>query len=311
MTKSHFAEPTGGIRSFAARASASRRLRTLYASAKALPIVGALARHAVSRLVPRGRRVWLKPRTGLAQGLWLDVDPRYDPDYMDGSGESMVQKTIAERLCAGGTFYDVGAHIGFFSLIAARLVGELGAVFAFEADRSNAARIEQQVLRNRFNQITVLPVAVWSESGIVHFQRDSDFSGRYSGSVAGTFVRTGARESVEVEALTLDAFSESHRAPTLVKIDVEGGEIDVLRGAARLLAATRPVVVCEVHIRENAPWVEAYFADRSYSVQWLTSEYGMERHLLALPACDPADPAHAGDSPTGQHSSVVQRSRTI
>lgn len=273
----------GGILSFAARASASRQLRTLYASAKALPILGKVARRAAAHLLPRGRRVWLKPRTGLAQGLWLNVDPRYEPDYLDGSCESMVQKVIVERLCDGGTFYDVGAHIGFFSLIAARLVGESGAVFAFEADRTNAARIEQQVLRNRFAQINVLPVAVWSESGSVRFERNSEFSARYSGSVIGTCAGAGAGESIETMAVTLDAFSESHRVPTLVKIDVEGGEIEVLRGAARLLAATRPVVVCEVHRQETAPWIEAYFAERHYLLEWLTTEFRLERHLLALP----------------------------
>lgn len=218
----------------AARASLSLPLLSLYASIQALPVLGNLARRLVASALPRGCRVWAQPRAGMAQGLWLNVDPRFESEYAQGAYEASIQKALAEQLGEGGTFYDVGAHIGFFSLIAARLVGESGAVFAFEADPENAGRIERHAQRNGFIQVRVFPLAVWSRSGPLRFQRASEFSSHNQGSVVGTGVEVGAPATIEVLALSLDAFAESHKGPTLIKIDVEGGEIEVLRGAEHL-----------------------------------------------------------------------------
>ena len=267
----------------AARASLSLALQSLYASVRALPVLGRLARRLVARALPRGCRVWIPARAGLAQGLWLNVDPRFEREYAQGSYETAIQKALAEQLCEGGTFYDVGAHIGFFSLIAARLVGESGAVFAFEADPGNAGRVEQQVLRNGFPQITVCPLAVWSRCGTLRFQSGAVFSSHNQGSVVGTGGEAGAAAAIEVNALSLDAFAESHRAPTLVKIDVEGGEIEVLRGAERLFSKVRPTLICEVHDWGFMEFIESYLAEKQYSLQWLTRESQFPCHLLAQP----------------------------
>ena len=274
-----FVSVANPFRSLAACASISPRLRRLYAWAKFLPGIGPIARGAATRLLPHGSRVWLQPSAGLARGLWLNVDPRYDPDYVSGTSESAIQVVLSKCLNEGHTFYDVGAHAGFLSLIAARLVGKTGAVFAFEPDPVNATRIEQQTLRNGLGQITVFPVAVWSTCGVVHFQHNSDFSGRYSGFVTE---ECPGRRTCEVEAVTLDVFAQTHAAPTLVKIDVEGGEAEVLRGATRLFADAHPVVICEIHKRETAPSVETFFVGQGYKVRWLPSEFG-ERHILAEP----------------------------
>jgi FkbM family methyltransferase len=214
----------------------------------------------------------------------LNVDPRYEGDYAQGSYETTIQKTLAELLCEGGTFYDVGAHIGFISLIAARLVGESGAVFAFEADPENAGRLEQHVLRNGFTQITVFPLAVWSRSGTLRFQRASEFSSHNQGSVVGSCGEAGAPGIIEVNAQSLDAFAESHRSPALVKIDVEGGEVEVLRGAERLFSKARPALICEAHDRGSMEFIESYLAEKQYSLRWLTCGSGFPRHLLAEPA---------------------------
>jgi FkbM family methyltransferase len=194
-----------------------------------------------------------------------------------------IQKALAEQLGEGGTFYDVGAHIGFFSLIAARLVGESGAVYAFEPDPENAERIEQQVRPNGFTQIRVLPLAVWSRSGTLRFQRASEFSSHNQGTVVGTGVEVGAPATIEVSATSLDAFAKDHRSPTLVKIDVEGGEVETLRGAERLFSEARPVLICELHDRVSMDFMESHLAEKQYSLQWLTRESRFPRHLLAQP----------------------------
>ena len=281
MIHSHIAESDGRVWAPVARASFSPRLRSLYGFVQALPALRGIARSLVARVLPPGSRVWMPARAGLARGLWLNVDPRYEYDYVEGPYEPILQQVLAEQLHEGATFYDVGAHIGFFSLIAARLVGESGAVFAFEADPENARRIKQHISKNAPAQIEVSPVAVWSQSGNIRFQRGSEFSSHNTGSIV-----TGrdAGATIEVEAVTLDEFAENHRAPTLIKVDVEGGEIHVLRGAVRLFSNTRPALFCEVHNQKASGLVESYLAQWRYSLRWLTGEADSRRHLLAQPS---------------------------
>ena len=267
----------------AAYASLSPRLQSLYAFVQTLPVLGGLARKVVAISLPRGSRVWIQARAGLARGLWLNLDPRFDREFAQGFYEPAIQKILAEHLGEGGIFYDVGAHIGFISLIAARLVGESGAVFAFEADPENAGRIKQHVLRNGFAQISVFPLAVWSQSGTLRFQRSSELSGHKQGAVVGAGGEAPALEMIEVKALSLDEFVESHRTPTLIKIDVEGGEIEVLRGAERIFSKAMPTLICEVHNQGALEFTESYLAEKHYSVQWLSCGPEFPRHLLAEP----------------------------
>jgi FkbM family methyltransferase len=276
-----------------AAVSLSPKLRGLYRYVRNVPGLGGIVQRTASRLLPRGRRVWVQVRLGLAQGLWLNVDPRYDNEYVEEVYEPALQEVLAAHLGRGGSFYDVGAHIGFFSLIAARLVGESGAVFAFEPDPENARRIEQHSLRAGFPQICVLPVAVWSQSTTVPFQHNCDFSSHNTGFVGTWSPERSLEETIKVKAVTLDEFAESHRAPTLIKVDVEGGEVDVLKGAERIFSKARPALICEVHNQDASSSVEAYLAEKGYSLQWLDREADSRRHLLAQPRVTDASVAHA------------------
>src|ERR1019366_5321984 len=130
---------------WAGRASMSLRLQNLYALVQGVPLLGELARRVVAHALPHGTRVWAQTRVGLAKGLWLNLDPRFERHYAEGYYEPAIQKILAEKLSSGGTFSDAGGHIGFVSLIAARLVGDSGAVYSFEADPENAGRINQHV----------------------------------------------------------------------------------------------------------------------------------------------------------------------
>jgi len=89
----------------------------------------------------------------------------------EGGGEPEVQAALVKLLRPGMTFYDVGANIGFFSLLAARLVGKTGRVVAFEADPDVAARLREHAARNEFSWLGVEQKAVWSEARSVFFER--------------------------------------------------------------------------------------------------------------------------------------------
>jgi FkbM family methyltransferase len=217
----------------------------------------------------------------MAAGLVLSVDPRYEAGYAAGEHEAPLLTSLANHLKCGDVLYDVGAHIGFISLFAARLVGSEGKVYAFEADPENSKRILEHVRMNTSSQIEVVPTAVWSECTTLSFQRDSDSSSRNTGAVSTIAENERRFGVVAVEAVTLDHFVLNHRPPTVVKIDVEGAEEQVLKGAEAIFRNSRPTLICEVHHPGAAESVSKWLALHDYGWNWLTEGESFPRHLVA------------------------------
>jgi len=202
--------------------------------------------------------------------------------YAEGQYEAAVQKALCRYLKPGSVFYDVGAHIGVVSMFGGQLVGTQGMVFAFEADPANASRIEEHLRRNQFNQIQVVPCAVWSSRGRLKFKCASTQSSRNEGAIAADTATSG-EGTIEVEALSLDDFAKEHFPPTLLKIDVEGAEAEILRGSVEVFSRTKPVLICEVHHGQAAEEVAEWLQQRGYTFEWLEDSHQFPCHLLACP----------------------------
>lgn len=262
------------------RLSTSLKVRRLYSALRKLPGIGPVLNRCVRGVLPAGIRVWSRVDAGPGKELWIHLDPRFETDYVSGIYEEAVERTLAQKLRPGSVFYDVGAHIGILSLVAARLVGTHGEVFAFEADPANAARVEEHARRNGLTQIHVVPCAVWSSCGRLRFERASEQSSLNQGAVA-TEQAAITERIIDVQAITLDAFSQEHVPPDLIKIDVEGAEAAVLRGSERIFTTKRPLLICEVHHEDASREVSRWLLDRNYSFQWLEDSPNLPRHLFA------------------------------
>jgi FkbM family methyltransferase len=189
-----------------------------------------LARSAINAAA--GDRVHVvRILSGPARGRRLSLELAQEKAYWLGVYERPVQQILCEVLRPGDLFYDVGAHVGFFSVCAAALGAR---VVAVEPDAANAARLRVNAALNGF-EVRVVEAAAWSESGSVSLERgDSPKEGRVA---PGTGVR----------AVVIDELVEAEGAPVLIKLDVEGAEVEALRGAQRTLERDRPVVLCELH----------------------------------------------------------------
>jgi FkbM family methyltransferase len=231
------------------------------------------------KLVPADTKVWVQIQQGPAQGLWICVNPRTGASVRGGTGEPAVQQALAENLRAGQTFYDLGANIGFFSLMAARLVGPAGRVICFEADPEIAARLRENLAYNKFEQAAVEQKAVWSRAGVIRFARVEPAASpdRGLGHVQAA-ENVDSNTTIEVVAVSLDQYSESHPLPDFVKCDVEGAEVEVFAGAERLLSEKRPGLLVEMHSVENHARLKKKFSELGY----VCSDVD-ENHLLGLP----------------------------
>jgi len=242
--------------------------------------MGRLVHAASYRLSPPGRRTWGTVATGPARGLSLLGDARFDAPYWAGDVEPDVQGELTRLVRPGEVAWDVGAHIGFYSCLLARLVGPLGRVVAFEPDEEAAGALEAAAHRNGLAHVEVRRAAVWSRGGSLLFRPRVDSVEGFHGSVQPDGGRV-------VRATTLDAELAVGPAPALVKIDVEGAEKEVLRRAGRLLREARPAILCEVHLArlgrpELLAAVRGLLESAGYEVCELDPSRS-PRHLVALP----------------------------
>jgi FkbM family methyltransferase len=166
----------------------------------------------------------------------------------------------------GDVVWDVGANIGLFGFASAGLAGRGGQVLAIEPDPwlSDLLHRSAELNRNLECPIYVLPVAVGDQTG--HAMLNIARRGRATNFVSGHQPSTqvgGIREAIRVVTVTLDELLEKWTAPSVVKIDVEGAEASVLRGAARLLRGVRPRILCEVS-DANRKEASGIFRDAGY-----------------------------------------------
>jgi FkbM family methyltransferase len=182
--------------------------------------------------------------SGVGKGL------RFNPgtsnaSYLLGTSEPAVQQVLQELLRPGMVFYDIGANVGFLSVIASRLVGPSGGVVAFEPLEANVHQIEHNARLN-LAAITVIPAALSNEDGA----HDFVVSGSTVGQLAGFQDRDLAAietRTVSVQRLDTICAELKHSSPDLIKIDVEGAEVSVLEGGRATLELKRPILMIELH----------------------------------------------------------------
>ena len=245
-------------------------------SLRNLPVLGKLAHRLSHRILPSDEKVWARVERGPGEGLWLELNPRTGQQYLHGEVEPAIQEILSKRLKPGMVFYDLGANIGFFSLLAARLVGAAGQVFSFEPDPEIAGRLRRNIGRNGFINATVVEAGIWSASGNVNFV-PADLSSPDRG-VGKFVVGESAAAGTPTRCVALDDFICSAPTPDAIKCDVEGAEIEVFRGAEKLLEARHPLILCEMHSATNDKFLREYFGRFGYRLESVD-----DLHVLALP----------------------------
>ena len=163
----------------------------------------------------------------------------YEPDEI---------RFVRGRLQPGDSAIDVGGHIGFFTMHMAAAVGPEGRVYAFEPLDSNASLLERSIAENGFDdRVRFQRAAVGAAPGTatLTFPAETLNSGGAYLLQDGTAALTGNQKKA-VRLVALDAL-ELRRPVRFIKMDVEGAEPQVLRGAARILTEDKPVILSELH----------------------------------------------------------------
>lgn len=231
--------------------------------------------------------VWVQVQAGLSRGIWMRLRLPEETRHWRGEHETQLQEAISAVVRPGAVVYDIGSHVGTIALGTARLVGPLGRVVAFEADPDNAATLRESSLRNHLEGcLEVVDRAAWSYTAGrgIPFRRGGTRRSQGGVEVNGQRPVVGTGEIIMVPAITLDDFVAAGGAsPQLVKIDVEGGEYEVLRGGTNLFQNQRPLIIAEVHHDQAASQIEAWLHQYRYCAQWEIPKEGFPRCLFAWP----------------------------
>jgi FkbM family methyltransferase len=248
-----------------------------YHRIRRVPVLGAAVRRLVDAMVPKRGLLLTRVQSGPLSGTVLELDPRMQIDAVIGRYEAVVQDAIEEALEAGGTAFDIGAHLGYFTLLMASYVGDGGRVVSFEPDPNVARGLQRNVDRNRAKsgaEIVLVSAAVDEEPGLAAFTVGRETSrGRLSS-------RQG---DLEVDVTTLDDVWDDFGRAALVKIDVEGREVGVLSGGERALKARHAVFVIEAHTDELQQQCRAILGRHGYTSEVLRERGRAETYLVARP----------------------------
>jgi FkbM family methyltransferase len=188
----------------------------------------------------------------------IAVNGWYEPEMIEAVRRSLTPKTV---------FFDVGAHIGQYSLMAAQLCRE---VHAFEAHHPTAEALRHNVTSNGLANVTVNGCAVCDHLGTATFHESSADN-------PGASSLYGEGRSVEVGTITLDSYCANlalDNKPIVLKIDVEGAELSVLRGAENLLARGNVIIFAELidslqrRAGSSCDEVLVYLQKHGYSMNW-------------------------------------------
>ncbi len=196
-----------------------------------------------------------------------------------GTYELCKARLFAETIQEGMTVFDVGAHVGYYSLIASRSVGGAGHVIAFEPVDRNIGYLRRHIALNHASNVKVLCVAVTNHRGVARFDPGAEsFTGKLAPD-GPLEVRTAALDDLVAEGLV--------PSPNVIKLDVEGEESNVLRGAASVLRDAAPTIFIATHGIEVHEECLSVLHRAKY--RWRTISDGRRRmadELVAQPGTD-------------------------
>lgn len=196
--------------------------------------------------------------------------------YWLGSYELRKRKAFEAEIRPNTVIYDIGANVGFYSLLAAHLSGQDGRVYAFEPLGRNVDFIRRHAALNQFTNIEVFEAAVAEYSGEVFF--DPGFS-----------IATGhisEKGTVKVRQVCLDELLAAGEIvpPDVIKVDVEGAEFAVFKGAQKLVEKFRPLIFLDTHGRDVHDLTVQFLTDYGYHIELLDGRsLADSKELIARP----------------------------
>jgi FkbM family methyltransferase len=176
----------------------------------------------------------------------LPLDHAHAGLIVRGTLEPPVQEALRRLLAPGAVFFDIGANIGFFTILGARLVGPQGRVVAFEPVPACARAVARNIELNGFGQAEIREQAVGARSASARLLVVGEASWSH---LASTGRHADVREEIDVAVVSIDELVAAGAIPPpdVLKVDTEGAELQAIEGMRATIERHRPAIVCELH----------------------------------------------------------------
>lgn len=201
-------------------------------------------------------------------------------DYTPGREDDVLDKFVPKE---GDVVVDVGAHIGRYTIVASKRVGASGKVIAIEADPDNFDMLNLNVDLNELTNVLPVNCALYSAEAKIKLYKPADLTTHNSIMLA----RASGDDYVEVDAITLDSLMHQNQIGCVnwIKIDVEGAELEVLKGAEGILSKSKNIsVLVEIHDigdRDHHDRVLNYMQSHHFKIAFVrTYDNSIEKHVI-------------------------------
>lgn len=182
-----------------------------------------------------------------------------------GTYEYKKNQLFENSISLSDVVYDVGAHAGFYTLLASELVGKNGTVVAFEPMLRNFSYLKKHVEVNNCNNVILNNVAISNFVGVSCFKEgESTYTGHLT-----------LNSDISVKILTLDEFIRKNPEikPNCIKIDVEGAEFDVLQGAKITIESSNPIIFLATHDENVHKKCVDFLENQDYHLEFIDNHY--------------------------------------
>lgn len=245
---------------------------------------------------------WGEIRAGPAYGACIYLDDPGHRELLAGDYESFMYDALVEAgvNLEGKTIWDVGTYTGYHTLALASLVGRAGHVIAFEPNPETLQRLRQHLSKNPVlsERIQLRSEALSNTDGLHSFRLSSKTASRsyldLHGPPSDRFSPRSYEQfdTISVTVAQADSLVEAGLLPPrMMKIDVEGAEVEVLEGSRELLARERPVLAIEVHNITCMFHIQSILIEHGYMLRLLDSGCSSSSRAFVL-ATPPTDTAH-------------------
>ncbi|MDP2704175.1 MAG: FkbM family methyltransferase [bacterium] len=198
----------------------------------------------LKRLIFPPHEKWRRIKFGIAKGSWFLVNRHSHMRIEFGVFELSLAKHVRTFLKNAKVAYDLGAEMGYYSLAFMRLMGEGGKVYAFEANRERVMKFPELVRRNNAEGKMMV---------IEAYVTNTDNTNLH-----------GLPNKMSLDSFV---YKEGNPSPDVIKMDIEGEELNALQGAEKILREHRPKLILEIHSRELAVECPVYLKKLGYTVQ--------------------------------------------
>ena len=186
--------------------------------------------------------------------------------------EGPQTKAFAHTVQVGHVFFDIGANVGYYTLLASKLIGNTGKVVAVEPSVRNIAYLYKHVQINKLKNVSIVSAAASNNISITIFsQSDNNAMGHIADK--GVFDIKAASTLIPVVTISIDELIKSTGVnPDVIKIDVEGAETDVLNGMKDLLQTKPPIIFLSIHSDDLRKECLSFLQNYKYNFKLLSSE---------------------------------------